>query len=317
MKRTNNRDGYEPLLYDKKEFYNAFFQHHGLPNSDYCFSVIQTWLAYGGTVFFKQLTPQLLALRYIDVLDDIPTTEITTLIGAASDITQEHVADLIRWRTESSDNKIIVTESHYSTINSLTPECYRITEDEGLHDYIYSVDGYASLDGPEYRRIRREYSIFQRQYPGALIELNKSDITDTLNKVRLINIHHAWDDTFQYDNDPERTEGLVVDRMLRLSEYLGVECVEIVVDDSVEGLIIYTRVDMDGKTYADVHHARFSYKHRYLNDITFHLLAAKLQIEGYHYINFERDAGIPGLRHHKKMLKPVLTIKGYNLEKQD
>ncbi len=303
---------YKKIGVDDKLFYNRFYSAQPLPNSDYCFSVVQTWLAYGGEVTGAPLADRLLLLKYVDVLDKDEPQHNYTLIGDPQDIRHEHIQELINL-ARIPHAKVIVTQSHKEAVEQFLPESWRLDEEQGLKDYVYSVAGYAALDSPEYRRIRREISIFKRDN-SEHVTIEDLDLNVWTNKEFLVNNHHTWDKTFQYENDPDRTEGVIMQETLLRSDKLGVRCVVIKVDGRAEGFMIYTEVQAGGKLYADVHHARFSYRYKHLNDLAFHLFAKLIASREYDYINFERDADIPGLRVHKQMLKPVFTITAYNLQ---
>ncbi len=302
---------FRPVTIEDKAFYNHYFSRQKTPNSDYCFTVVQTWLVYGGAVEAAEVGDHLLLLKYTDVLDLAEPLHNYVLIGEQESIQPSHVDELVRLATLPG-NKVIVTQAHKSIVESLLPEGMKLQDELGLQDYVYSVDGYASLNEPMYRRIRREISVFNRDSSGE-VQILELDLSARSNKELIVNNHHMWDDTYQYANDPERIEGLIMQRTLINAEKLGVQCAVITVDKQLEGFLIYTEVESDGKRYADIHHARFSYRYRYLNDLSFHLFAKLLKSRGFAYINFERDADIPGLREHKLMLKPVLTLKAYCL----
>jgi hypothetical protein len=283
-----------------------------LPNSDYCFSVIHTWLAYGGPVEYSELNPSLLLLKYVDVLDNDLPIQNFTLIGDPNTIKQKDIELLIELAKEKT-SKVIISEAHAETISSLVPDGVEYVEEDGLTDYLYSVDDYSNLDKPDFRRIRREIRTFHRLYEDTAVSLEEVDLSEDNHKWRVINTHHTWDDTFRFGNDPERTEGIIIARSIELAEHLELKGALIKVNNKVEGVLIYTVVQMNNHKYADLHHARFSYRHKYLNDYAFHLFALHLEPQKFDYINFERDADVPGLRKHKLLLKPAKTIKAGSL----
>ena len=71
-----------------------------------------------------------------------------------------------------------------------------------------------------------------------------------------------------------------------------------------EGIFLYSELKMESGHYINLHHARFSYEYKFVNDYLWVLLAKHLKTKGVEYINFERDANIEGLRKHKQLLKP-------------
>jgi hypothetical protein len=291
--------------------YNHFYFLHGVPCSDYCFSVIQTWLDIGGPVKVSLLNKGLILLQYRDVLDNNEPQKSYTIIGASSSVDRK-VIDILCDLSKDKTNKIIITQPHKDKVASLLNDNWSLTEDIGLDDYLYSVNDYVDLSKPAYRRIRREIKIFQRTY-GVEPILKQVDFRDINVRTQVINSHHSWDDTFKYNNDPDRVEGLVIAKMVELAPKMKVSCIFILVKENVEGLLIFTKLPMKKASYINLHHARFSYNYKFLNDYTFHLLSEYLKKDGVDYINFERDADIPGLRKHKELLKPVRMISNYSM----
>lgn len=303
---------FKELTVDDRDLYNRFYVQHGAQCSDYCFSVIQTWLKFAGPVEYAILNKNLLLLKYIDILDNDNPTSNYVLIGSKRDITFS-IVNTICGLTNNKNSKVVVTEPHKQVIENSLSKKYNLQEEEGLHDYIYSVDEYSTLDKPVYRRIRREINIHNRLYPNVKPFIKALDITSGHKAAGLINKHHTWTNTYKFDNDPHRDEGLVMSIGLLEADRLNLQAAGYYANDELSGFFIYTLVPMDGKQYADVHHARFDYKYKFMNDYAFHLLALHLKKQNIDYINFERDADILGLRTHKQMLKPIKMIKNYSI----
>lgn len=296
---------------DDKDAYNHFYLRHGAPCSDYCFSVVQSWLVYGGPVEVSQLNAELILLKYRDVLDNSHPVSSYTVIGPAAAVDAPVVQTLCEL-TKQEHSKVIVTEPHKAAVEKLLPAGATLAGDRGLDDYVYSVKEYANLDKPEYRRIRREISLFRREY-GEGFRLEELSLESEASRMIVINNHHLWDKTFQYENDPMRIEGLIIAHIVELATELGIRCALCLFNETPQGILIFTKLDMKEASYINLHHARFSYNYKYMNDYAFHLLAEHLQKEAVDFINFERDADIEGLRQHKELLKPVKMIHNYDL----
>lgn len=296
------------LTPDDKDIYNIFYHKLTKPNSDYCFSVIFSWLDLDEDVEVSQISDEFIILKYIDVLDENSKQLYFAPIGGGP-LSEAELKVLKELKQKHKDSKLILTETTKEE-SDLSTNTGSTEKDEDLCDYVYSVEGYANLDSPEYRRVRREISIFNRDY-NTKLQLREVDPTHRA----VTNSHHMWDDTFKYNNDPDRLEGLAMARIIDRAPNLDLRCVLCVVDQNPEGFLLFTiSTASDGTKYADLHHARFSYRHKYINDYAFHKFAEFLKEEGVKFINFERDAGILGLREHKKLLKPVQMIDAYELK---
>ncbi len=293
-------------LKDKQD-YNYFYKQCEKPNSDYCFSVIFSWLALGGKVHAASLNHYVILIKYIDVLDANQTQLCYALIGSSKGVNKKVVSNIEKLVRTEPKSKVIVIDSLATKFRKLSSAKFRLSKDPSLCDYIYSVRDYSSLGKAAYRRIRRAKNVFYRRYNLELV-LEEISPYDRI----LINTHHTWDKTFQYNNDPDRLEGLAIAKIIENAASLDLRCFVCKVNNKIEGILLFTISQAsDGRIYADLHHARFSYTHKYINDCAFHLFAQELKKEKVQYINFERDAGVPGLRHHKKLLKPVKMINAY------
>ncbi len=302
---------FRQLKVEEKDDYNHFFLQHELPCSDYCFSVVQTWLAYGGPVEVSQLNDKLILVKYRDVLDNSEPEFSYAAIGASGAVDQA-VVDILCSLSKEPHSKVIITAPHKAAVEKHLPKNAKLVGDRGLDDYVYSVDDYATLDKPDYRRVRREISLFHREYNDSF-HVKELSLESDNSRMAVINNHHIWDKTFQFQNDPLRVEGLIISRIVELAPQLDVRCVMCLYDETPQGVLIFTELKMKEGSFINLHHARFSYNYRYMNDYAFHLLAKHLQPEGIQFINFERDADIPGLRHHKELLKPVKMIHNFDL----
>ncbi len=287
---------------EDRDRYNFYYFLQDEPNSDYCFSVIQSWLAYECPVEVSQVDEGLIVIKYCDVLFENKSTTLYALIGKHQMLTPTEAKKILALTNE--DTKLVLSGAQLSKLGNHIDSNFEVTSDLGLNDYIYSVSEYSDLQKPDYRRVRREINIFNREHPDAKIKLTEVDLSDKKNWHRVINIHHCWEDTYKYQNDPERVEGEIIAKIMSDPLNLGVRCVLGTINDEPEGLFIFTNLPMKSGHYINLHHARFSYKYKFMNDIFWVDLAKYLSTEGVEFINFERDANIEGLRHHKQLLKP-------------
>ncbi len=305
---------FRKLTIKDKDLYNSFYLKNKLPNSDYCFSVIFSWLDMDEAVNYALLTNDLILLKYNDILDTGKSITNIVTIGNPNSINKDLVNYLINF-SSVEENKTIILESQKHIVEELLPENLGLIYEQGLSDYVFSVEGYSNLNSPVYKRIRRSINIFNRDYKTPKIETKLISKLSKDNKKYLLNLHHSWDNTFKFENDPERLEGIALSKSIMFSDDLGIKLSLIRINDIVEGFFLFTEVIIDGNKYADVHHARSSNKYKHFNDYAFHLLGEQLHSLRYKYINFERDADVEGLRQHKELLKPVKMLKAYSLSK--
>lgn len=300
------------LTDEDKDKYNFYYFLQDEPNSDYCFSVARTWLAYNGPVEVSQVDEGLIVLRYTDILRDESSIKLHALIGKHQMLTEMQVNKILCELDNNS--QLILSESQLIKIRPAINSHYKITEDLGLNDYIYSVKEYTELTLPEYRRIRREISIFEREYLGVTYDIVPIDLSSEFNKKLVINTHHSWDDTYKYANDPDRVEGEILAKIVTHSDSIGVKGALGIINGKIEGIFIYSELRLKSGSYVNLHHARFSYRYRHLNDVLWVEFAKYVNSIGIDFINFERDVNIEGLRLHKQLLKPKRISKMYIVE---
>ncbi len=292
--------------------YMHYYSKHPHPSADYSFAELNTWLSYLEPAKVCSLSKNLLLVYFRDILgSDTDVVNLTT-IGNIGELTPEALL-FVRNLLIVPRTQLVISEPHLDKIQTMLGDNAQVKYDLGLCDYIYSVKEHSSLADPSYRRIRREINLFKRDNPETDIRLDKIDIHSHRGKVEIINAHHLWDSTFIFGNDPDRAEGNVLANIVAFSEEYNVSALIGKIDDEPQYIYIFSYLNNGGKKYINIHHARSGYKFKNASDYFWHLLSKEMEKEGIDYINFERDANIPGIRRHKELLKPVEIHKMYTV----
>ncbi|MFO0862781.1 MAG: phosphatidylglycerol lysyltransferase domain-containing protein [Candidatus Saccharibacteria bacterium] len=197
-------------------------------------------------------------------------------------------------------------------VKNINQTLYQVSEDRDSWDYIYNIENFIHLDGPEYRRLRYQIRTFDKENGNnsSLISYNVEDEKD--NPV-LLSTFKSWKNVYQFGNDPEEIETHAMQERILNYQHIPFNCLQYFYKNKLSGFVIYSYPPQN--EYAIIHHLKCSYELEYMFDYIFFEALKLFHKDGKKYLNLEQDLGKPGLRKHKELLRPERYLKKYIVKK--
>ncbi len=189
-------------------------------------------------------------------------------------------------------------------------ENFTISEDRDNFDFVYHVEGHAKLGGKEFREKRKKYNRFLNTF-GEIIRVEEVDLKDGSVQSQVIDIFQRWaqsKETLGADNELELT---AIKRLLEYGSHFKLVCLLLSIDSVPAGFTIH---EILNQNYAICHYHKtltsYANSDVYLTSVA----AQDLLQRGCHYVNWEQDLGIKGLRQSKLSYSHVRFLKKYIIE---
>lgn len=232
---------------------------------------------------------------------------LITLIGK-NNVTSV-IDKLFKWQLATGQKQILASVPSY-VVDSLEDKSkYIISEDLDNAEYVLSVKSHANLAEPEHKRIRQKLHAFERQPFYSTLTAESYPLDSTESKVALINALHAWD--VRHQNDRDFSEGLVIDKVLRIADEIDLKCFCITIDGKIASFILYKDLGTDT---INLNHLKVNYAYRDIFHFSLHRFAQYLDEIGVKFMNIEQDLGIEGLRTYKQRLRPTHMMRKYTIQ---
>jgi hypothetical protein len=283
-----------------KQFIDNFNEQFP-PFADWAFGTLMTWWNVFDDLEIAQLDGNLIIKSSYLSMGKIPQL---TLLGNHN--IDQAINTLFTYQREKNLKVELPALPQY-TIDAIEhPDQFDIAEDPDTSEYIFSAEMHADTTGAN---IPTERS-FNHTLENHIVEAVPIQLDTLQAKLLLINTLHTWKQTI-YKNDPDRSEGIVLDRALALAEDIGLHCIGLFVDKELEGFALYKHLP---EKHANINHIKVSYNYPNIFRYMFNSLASHLHEQGIVYMNGEQDLGIEGLRFYKKSLNPTHKLKKYNVK---
>jgi len=275
------------------------------PYSDFSFNNMWIWFNQQGNLGFSFHEDSLI-VRFDNPFDSDRINY--TLIGKRNCGKALH--RLLRWQQAMHLDKrvVMVPEIVIKNLGQIHAPL-NISEDIDNLDYVCDVDRMSSPSGKDFVKYRHALTHFKTHYEDGL-SVQVANLADTSQRTELINSLHTWDSTYR-QSDQSRLEGAALDRLFVLADILPVNCLVVRHNDKIISFAIFQIAPQP--SYAIVNHLKCNNEYRYIFDATFSYLINELSSRNIHYVNIEQDLGIPGLREHKRRLRPVLYLRRYTV----
>lgn len=282
-----------------ESWYNTFYSDFE-PHADFCFSNLNCWLDINDDLCLSRLEGNLV-YRFTDVLGSAGLNISYSIFGkSAPDIALNILA---------ADKPKRLTMVPDFFIRELKNKQHAIQSDRDNWDYVYDANEFSSLSGPAYKRIRYQIKSFTQAHEDHC-EISIHNLSKKLGEDLLRELN-SWERAYQFGNDPEEIENIALFRRLISHAHHATKIVLLKINKRTEAFTVYSEPPQ--KEYAIIHHIKCSYRYDHLFDYLFYKTVAKLESDGKRFVNLEQDLGIPGLRHHKQLLRPTLLLKKYNI----
>ncbi len=207
------------------------------------------------------------------------------------------------------ENKIrsglqMITEE---AIKSCCDSKFAFAEDRNNFDYVYSVKDLVELQGKKYSEVRHQVNRFLNKYKSKY-RIERFDLGGTKYDGCLSEIFEKWVDVREAYSE---REDRAFNKLVKYSASFQLINLMLFVDNEPVGFLISQPAH---DNYIVAHFAKSNYE--YCGVSAFLLTeAAKIYAnEGYHFVNYEEDLGLPGLRHAKSTFRPVKYLKKYGIK---
>lgn len=185
---------------------------------------------------------------------------------------------------------------------------FLIVEDVDNFDYILDVEKISTLSGNKLRG-KRNFSLrFQKFYPSHKI-LN-IDVSNSLVQKEVLELFYLWEKQKGKERKDTENELVAIQRLMRQAKKFNILSLGIYFNDRLIAFSInelaqnsYTVIDFEKADTA------FIGLYQYLKQQS----AKQFLKLGYHYINYEQDLGIEGLRKAKQSWGPFSYLKKYKI----
>ncbi|MBC7708417.1 DUF2156 domain-containing protein [Polaromonas sp.] len=281
---------------DDREWYNAFFKEFE-PYADFSYGNLIVWLDQYDDLLISRHEDNIILSSTVLFME---SEQIITLLGksnieATLDAIFAHQTSIGKEPVVSGVTAIVAQNTEIQGSKK-----YIVESDRENFEYLYDTNFWATLEGSEIRKLRREVNTFEKEF-GQRSSVHPLDLTSADQAEELKVVIASWSNTFSH-NDVDRSESLVLDRLFKLAPQLPYKANGLYIDEKLEGFLIYQVLPQ--QTTACFSHVKASYNYRYMFDYLLHKSAQIALNQGITQINFEQDLGISGLRTHKESLKP-------------
>ncbi|MBI3626675.1 DUF2156 domain-containing protein [Candidatus Uhrbacteria bacterium] len=166
------------------------------------------------------------------------------------------------------------------------------------HEYFYTTQNYIDFPGPDFKKMRKELTFFQKKYNYRLVEKYPQDLTQEFL--------HEWHE----QNRSKKSGQTLIDfqneyqhslDVLRVMDHVPTsKAMYVLVDDKLAGLAIYTPLYPD--FWVGVVQ-KVNNKFNGIGKLLYHEKAKRMQ--KHKFFSSGEDAGDPVLARHKKSLRPT------------
>jgi hypothetical protein len=192
--------------------------------------------------------------------------------------------------------------------NIQDPHRFIIEEDLDNHDYILSIEKLLNPCGNKLYSIRVEINRFPERYPDHAIKV--LDFGERKVRQEVIEMTRAWGQNRGFREDEIEDDAEITRRFmhyapdfqsLSLGLYVGAKLIGITISEVLDGDTALMHIGKSDLTYEG--------SSKYM----MHITARFLHQLGRHFLNYEQDAGVPGLRSAKRAYRPVCMLKKYKI----
>ncbi|MDB5184185.1 MAG: hypothetical protein JWO07_866 [Candidatus Saccharibacteria bacterium] len=298
---------FTPINLDNRDSYDDAVSNHPA-YSNLSFPSMQIWNNFDGTLAAARHNDNLV-IDYSVPLDE--ENSGLSVIGT-SDVDNSLNTVFDHLRTTGQEPKIVhVPEFVVSNITDA--DMFEIVEEPDYNEYILDSQALATLEGPDFGRIRRKVGKFHREIDGYEIQVGAIDMSSDPAKAEVMEHVKRWVEAKDSGNDPDKTEFVALDRTLGLANELGMQGMELRLSGKLAGILLYHKPHDDSYI---VNHLRVDYSHPFIFDYMTHAFAKIAVQNNIPRINFEMDLGIEGLRRHKVGLRPIEMFKQYLIKQK-
>lgn len=187
---------------------------------------------------------------------------------------------------------------------------YAILKDRDNFDYIYSIDGLATLCGKRHERLRGMVNQFNRLNPD--ITTKALDTKADTVKSQIINLTELW---LKNKGDKGANVTHEITAIKRMLDYSGVKPLIVLGVYDNDTLIAFGVNEILNDDYAIAHFRKADLKYKGVFQYLENILCKDLHTKNVKFLNYEQDLGIEGLRNAKEAFMPIKFLEKFTITK--
>lgn len=195
---------------------------------------------------------------------------------------------------------------------SLPSSDFNVQTSRDSWEYILDVSQQVAMHGRKFQRQRTALNNLSRTYSEKQISTLVSTEFD-LSVAEAIRFSlNNWQITHniqENNTNHHNFERVALERVLELGAKSEKQCIKIFLNKQLSALVLFN-------TYGDtatVGHVKVDYSIDNIFDAAIHFLARHLKSAGVKRMNIEQDLGVPGIRRHKNLMRPISMLKKVNI----
>ena len=293
------------LTIDDRELYESMVKEYP-PYSDISFTTLHIWWDVEGKLEISQLNGNLI-IKYYQPFDE----ENSGLSVIGINKLEETIKNIFDWQKLSNEKPKLIHVPEFTVNKILNLDNFDIKEEEDYKEYILDSEALSKLEGSLHGKNRRRINKFIREVEGKNVELKQLDMSDENVKRELVEAIVAWEDSRGGENDPDKTERVVIKKVLDNYHKLGMMHEGLYIDGKLSAIILFHNPNQS--EYYVLNHIKVDYSTPYIFDYLTHHIAGKATEKGIKYLNMEMDLGIENLREHKMGLRPIDFFRKFTI----
>lgn len=184
---------------------------------------------------------------------------------------------------------------------------YRIEEDPNQFDYIYDLDELSKMEGGEFHNKRNLANRFEKENEFTV------EIYESLDKnihEQIIDLVHLWAERKLRSLSDFEDELKAIGNTIEITHLTRLVIITLFVNKKMIGFTISELLSND---YCIIHFEKTDPNFKGISEYLMRKTAEILKSRGYHYLNYQQDLGIEGLRKSKMSYGPKFFLKKYTI----
>lgn len=184
---------------------------------------------------------------------------------------------------------------------------YTITEDRDSFDYICSTNDIAELRGNKYFAHRNLIKRLKQAYPE--LKTVHLELADSKIQKDIFTVFSDWQKSHAQDYSAEES---ALQKLFELVSRIEYFAIGVYIENQMIGYSIEEILDSEN---CIGHFEKADKKYKGIYQYLENYACKHTATLGIKYLNLEQDLGIPGLRKHKTLWRPINFLKKYTVKK--
>lgn len=240
-----------------------------------------------------------LVIRFTDYVTKEP---FYTFLGTKD--VNETAQDLLRYSDEQGFKPVLKLIPE-TVANKLDLQRFTVSVDRDNFDYIYSTSHHSVYHGSEFKNLRNQLTMFLKRYLHHTV--NKLELSDIVVCKEIRDLCKRWADTRIITDSHD---SLALERFIHKASQFRYLAIGIKIDAQ---LIAFSITTLLSEKYGNCLFAKADINFHGSYSILMNETSKALVNQGYDYLNFEQDLGIPNMRRAKLSLNPINFLRKYQV----